>query len=72
MLLRALQSCIFTWYALRSYAVWFRRTCALKWVCAAGSMHFKVRIVVGIFGFVASVRRKGDDYAGSARFKEVF
>ena len=35
-------------------------------------MHFKVRIVVGIFGFVAPVRRKGDDYAESARFKEYF
>ena len=35
-------------------------------------MHFKVRIVVGIFGFVASVRRKGDDYAENARFQELF
>ena len=34
-------------------------------------MHFKVRSVVGILVFVAPVRRKGDDYAESARFHEL-
>ena len=69
MLLRALQSCILTRYALRWLSVLIRRACALKWGCPAGSMHFKARIVVGTFGSVASVRRKGDDYAEGARFQ---
>ena len=72
LLLRGLHSCILTRYALRWLSVLIRRACALKWGCPAGSMHFKVRIVVGILVVAAPVRRKGDDYAESARFKDVF
>ena len=72
MLLRGLHSCISTCYALRWSLVLIRRACALKWVCPAGSLHFKVRIVLDCFVIAAPVRRKGGVYVGSPRFKDVF
>ena len=69
--LRALHSCILTWYALRWLSESIRRACALKWGCPVGSMHFEVCTALDCFAFAAPVRRQGDDYAGSPRFKEV-